>query len=58
MLLPQLLAVTLALSPSLVSAAIFPSNTLVKLIDEKGFRKAMKENVSGFMVPEESGVDV
>jgi protein disulfide-isomerase A6 len=39
------LTFALALAPSLVSAALFPSNSLVKVIDEKGFKKAMKEQV-------------
>ncbi len=34
-----------ALTPSLASAALFPKDTLVKQIDAKGFKKAMKENV-------------
>lgn len=45
MLLPQLLTLTLALAPALVSAALFPKESLVKMIDAKGFKKAMKENV-------------
>ena len=47
MMLPQLLAVTLALAatPQLASAAIFPKNTKVKMIDAKGFREAMNQNV-------------
>lgn len=45
MLLPKLLAVALAASPAMVSAAIFPSNTQVKMIGPKGFREALKENV-------------
>jgi protein disulfide-isomerase A6 len=44
----QLLALTLALAPSLASAAIFPSNTHVKMLDMKGFKKAMKTNVGFF----------
>jgi len=43
-MLPQLLVLTLALAPSLVSAAIFPSDSLVKMLDAKGFKEAMKEN--------------
>ena len=35
----------IALTPSLASAALFPKDTLVKQLDAKGFRKAMKENV-------------
>ena len=45
MLFSQLLALSLALSPSVVSAALFPENTLVKMLDHKGFKNAMKENV-------------
>ncbi|KAF5386375.1 hypothetical protein D9757_006645 [Collybiopsis confluens] len=40
----QLLALTLALSSTLSSAAVFPKDSVVKLIDAKGFRKAMKAN--------------
>jgi len=43
-MLPQLLALTLALVPSFAAAAIFPPDSLVKMLDAKGFRKAMKEN--------------
>ena len=45
MLSPQILAFAFALAPSLVSAALFPSDSLVKVIDAKGFKKAMKANV-------------
>lgn len=45
MLLPQLLALTVALAPTLVSAALFPKDSLVKMIDAKQFKKVMKENV-------------
>ena len=45
MMLPQLLALSLALAPNLVNAAIFPKDTLVKMLDHKGFKQAMKENV-------------
>lgn len=54
MLLPQLIAFGLALAPSLASAALFPKDTLVKSIDEKGFRKVMKQNqtsVVAFVAP-------
>jgi protein disulfide-isomerase A6 len=44
MLSPQILAFAFAMAPSLVSAALFPSDTLVKMIDAKGFKKAMKAN--------------
>ncbi|KAG6855649.1 hypothetical protein H0H87_012667 [Tephrocybe sp. NHM501043] len=40
----QLATIALVLAPSLASAAIFPNDTLVKMLDPKGFRKAMKEN--------------
>ena len=40
-----MLAVTLAFAPTIVSAGIFPKDSLVKMIDSKGFREAMKENV-------------
>lgn len=45
MLSPQILAFVFAVVPSLVSAAIFPPDSLVKMIDAKGFKKAMKANV-------------
>ncbi|KAF8240236.1 thioredoxin-like protein [Tricholoma matsutake] len=45
----QLLALTLALAPSLTSAAIFPPNTQVKMLDVKGFKKAMKMNVTSMV---------
>lgn len=45
MLSPQILTLAFALAPSLVSAALFPSDSLVKVIDAKGFKKAMKANV-------------
>jgi len=48
MLSSQLFSLTLALAPSLVSAAIFPSDTQVKMLDAKGFKEAMKRNVSEF----------
>ncbi|KII86004.1 hypothetical protein PLICRDRAFT_144787 [Plicaturopsis crispa FD-325 SS-3] len=54
MLLPQVLALTLALAPSFASAAIFPPDSLVKMIDAKGFRKAMRENqtsIVAFVAP-------
>ncbi|KAI0259416.1 hypothetical protein BC834DRAFT_633336 [Gloeopeniophorella convolvens] len=43
-MLPHLWALTLALAPSLVSGALYPKDSLVKMIDTKGFRSAMKEN--------------
>ena len=48
MLSPKTLALAFALAPSLISAALFPSDSLVKVIDAKGFKKAMKANV-GFV---------
>jgi hypothetical protein len=45
MLLFQIFAITLALAPSLTSAAIFPKDTHVKMLDAKGFKRAMKKNV-------------
>ena len=45
MLSPQILALAFTLAPSLVSAGLFPSDSLVKVIDAKGFKKAMKANV-------------
>ncbi|KAI0296562.1 hypothetical protein B0F90DRAFT_1745521 [Multifurca ochricompacta] len=41
-LLPLTLA--LAFAPSLVSAGLYPKDSLVKMIDARGFRSAMKEN--------------
>lgn len=45
MLTGQLLALTLAMVPALVSAAIFPADTTVKMLDAKSFKKVMKVNV-------------
>ncbi|THH11515.1 hypothetical protein EW146_g8015 [Bondarzewia mesenterica] len=45
-MLPQLLALSLAIAPSLVSAGLFPKDSLVKHLDAKGFRQALKENVA------------
>nr|VWP02238.1 Indoleacetamide hydrolase (IAH) (EC (Indole-3-acetamide hydrolase) [Ganoderma boninense] len=47
-------ALVVAMTPSLASAALFPKDTLVKQLDAKGFRKAMKENatsVVAFVAP-------
>ncbi|RDX54098.1 hypothetical protein OH76DRAFT_1061622 [Lentinus brumalis] len=47
-------ALTLALTPSLASAALFSKDSLVKQLDPKGFRKVMKENatsVVAFVAP-------
>jgi len=44
MLTLGLLALLLNVLPSLVSAGLFASNSMVKMLDEKGFKKAMKAN--------------
>ncbi|KAF8728499.1 hypothetical protein AX14_006556 [Amanita brunnescens Koide BX004] len=44
MLARNIWVLALAIIPSLVSAALFPSNSMVKMLDEKAFRKAMKAN--------------
>lgn len=44
MLSTPLLTLALALTPSLVSAAIFPADSLVKMLDAKSFKKALKAN--------------
>lgn len=46
MLLPQLFTLLLAVSPAVVQAGLFPKDTLIKQIDARGFKKAMKQNVS------------
>ncbi|EKM50584.1 uncharacterized protein PHACADRAFT_263943 [Phanerochaete carnosa HHB-10118-sp] len=46
MLLPRILALTLALAPALSHAALFTDDSVVKMIDAKQFRKAMKENIT------------
>jgi len=40
----QILPFAIAIATSFVSAALFPPDTLVKMIDAKGFKKAMKAN--------------
>ncbi|THU97674.1 hypothetical protein K435DRAFT_965318, partial [Dendrothele bispora CBS 962.96] len=40
----QLLTLALALTPSLVSAGIFPKDSVVKMLDPKGFKQALKPN--------------
>ena len=45
MLQLQLLVLSLALAPNLVSAALFPRNSQVKMIGHKEFKEAMKQNV-------------
>ncbi|KAF5379435.1 hypothetical protein D9615_006511 [Tricholomella constricta] len=37
-------AIALVLAPSLASAAIFPKDSLVKMLDPKGFKQVMKQN--------------
>ncbi|KAK0202341.1 hypothetical protein DFS33DRAFT_1384692 [Desarmillaria ectypa] len=44
MLMTPLLALSFSLIPSLVTAAIFPPGTTVKMLDAKSFKKAMKAN--------------
>jgi len=54
MLLPHFLTLTLALAPSLASAAIFPKDSHVKLLDPKGFKRVMKKNetcIVAFVAP-------
>jgi protein disulfide-isomerase A6 len=47
MILPTaLVALTLTLAPSLVSAGMFPKDSLVQMLDHKTFKTAMKKNVS------------
>jgi len=43
-MLPHLLTLALALAPSLASAALYPKDSMVKMIDTRGFRNALKEN--------------
>ncbi|KAH9986658.1 hypothetical protein BJV74DRAFT_844210 [Russula compacta] len=43
-MLLHLLTVILALSSTLVSAALYPKDSLVKIVDARGFRNALKEN--------------
>lgn len=45
MLFSHFLALSTALTPCMVSAALFPKSSQVKTIDAKGFRDVMKENV-------------
>ncbi|KAG5634978.1 hypothetical protein H0H81_000156 [Sphagnurus paluster] len=40
------------LAPSLVSAAIFPKDTKVQMLDPKGFKQAMKQNHCKNLAPE------
>ena len=45
MWLSPLSVLALALVPSLVSASLYPKDSLVKMVDTVGFRNALKENV-------------
>jgi protein disulfide-isomerase A6 len=49
MLSIQLATLVLAMAPSLVSAGMFPEDSLVKALNHKTFKKAMKANVSYFV---------
>ena len=49
MLSTPLLTLALALTPSLVPAAMFPADSLVKMLDAKLFKKALKANVSSYL---------
>ncbi|CDO68830.1 hypothetical protein BN946_scf184805.g39 [Trametes cinnabarina] len=54
MQLPLWLPLVIALAPSLASAALFPSDTVVKMLDAKDWKKVMKENatsVVAFVAP-------
>jgi protein disulfide-isomerase A6 len=41
------LVLVLTLAPSIVSAALYPKDSPVKMVDSKGLRNALKENVRG-----------
>jgi protein disulfide-isomerase A6 len=45
MRLPYLSILVLTLVPLLVSAALYPKDSFVKMVDTRGFRNALKENV-------------
>lgn len=45
MFFPNVIGLTFALAPLLVLAAIFPKDTVVKMLDANSFEKTMKENV-------------
>ncbi|EJC99936.1 uncharacterized protein FOMMEDRAFT_112230 [Fomitiporia mediterranea MF3/22] len=45
-MLPQLLLLSLAVAPNLVTGALFPKNSQVKMIGHKEFKAAMKENMT------------
>jgi len=54
MLVPQIFALSLALAPAVVSGALFPKESLVKMLEAKDFKKVMKENqtsVVAFVAP-------
>lgn len=50
MILPTLTAFLLVL-PTLVTAGIFPPDTKVKMLDPKGFKRVMKNNVCAYILP-------
>ena len=49
MLSTQLAALVLVMAPSLASAGMFPKDSLVKPLDHKTFKQAMKANVGYVM---------
>ena len=42
-------AALLVLLPAIVSAAIFPPDTKVKMLDPRGFQRAMRSNVGNLL---------
>lgn len=50
MMLTQLFVLSLTLAPNVVSAAIFPENSLVKMIGHKEFKEAMKQKVRADLI--------
>lgn len=44
-MLSSRLLLSLVFVPAFVSAAVFPPDSLVKMLDAKSFKKAMKANV-------------
>jgi len=42
-------AALLVLLPAIVSAAIFPPDTKVKMLDPRGFQRAMRSNVGDLL---------
>jgi len=45
----RLVVLALSMAPSLVLAGMFPKDSLVKVLNHKTFKKAMKANVSYFV---------